>query len=172
MKSYRVIGIMSGTSLDGLDLAYCIFSENENSWIFEIKKAETIPYSSEWGKRLRNVANSSALEFVQTNADYGHFIGREVISFINKHNLKVDFICSHGHTSFHQPALGFTTQIGDGAAIAAETGLDVICDFRSLDVALHGQGAPLVPIGDRLLFSEFDYRLNLGGFANSTRNSN
>lgn len=166
MKSYRVIGIMSGTSLDGLDLAYCIFSENENSWIFEIKKAETIPYSSEWEKRLRNVANSSALEFVQANADYGHFIGRKVVSFINKYNLKVDFISSHGHTTFHQPALGFTTQIGDGAAIAAETGLDVICDFRSLDVALHGQGAPLVPIGDRLLFSEFDYRLNLGGFAN------
>lgn len=166
MDSYRVIGIMSGTSLDGLDLAYCTFSKNEGAWKYQIKKAETIPYSSEWEKRLKNLPIASSIDFAKTHADYGHYIGNEASKFIKKHNLEIDFISSHGHTIFHQPELRFTSQIGDGASIAAETGIDVICDFRSLDVALQGQGAPLVPIGDRQLFSEFDYRLNLGGFAN------
>lgn len=166
MDSYHVIGIMSGTSLDGLDLAYCVFSKSEDKWKYQIKKAETISYSSEWEKRLKNLPNSSAVDFARTHADYGHYIGNEAAKFIKKHHLEIDLISSHGHTIFHQPELGLTSQIGDGASIAAETGLDVVCDFRSLDVALQGQGAPLVPIGDRLLFSEFDYRLNLGGFAN------
>jgi anhydro-N-acetylmuramic acid kinase len=166
MKSYSVIGIMSGTSLDGLDLAFCIFSKKLDNWNYQILKAETVSYSSDWEKRLKELPKASAVEFVQTNTDYGTFIGQKVNSFINKHNLQVDFISSHGHTIFHQPILGFTSQIGAGASIAAETGLDVVCDFRSLDVALNGQGAPLVPIGDRLLFSEYDYRLNIGGFAN------
>jgi anhydro-N-acetylmuramic acid kinase len=166
MKSYRVIGIMSGTSLDGLDLAYCEFFKEQNHWSYKIQKAETVSYSHEWEKRLKSLAQASALEFVKTNNDYGHFIGRKAKSFINKNKLEADFISSHGHTLFHQPELGFTSQIGNGASIAAETGLDVICDFRSLDISLQGQGAPLVPIGDRILFSEFDYRLNLGGFAN------
>ena len=166
MKTYNIIGIMSGTSLDGLDFAYCKFSFKQGKWKYQIQKAETIPYSPKWGKRLKNLPKDSALEFAQTNTDYGHYIGEMVSAFISKHKLEVDFISSHGHTIFHQPKLRFTSQIGDGASIAAETSLDVICDFRSLDVALHGQGAPLVPIGDRELFSEFDYRLNLGGFAN------
>ncbi len=157
---------MSGTSMDGLDLAYSVFSKKGEKWKYQILNAETISYSSEWENRLKNLPKSSAQEFVKTNADYGHLIGNEVNKFIKKHNLEVDFISSHGHTIFHQPALGFTSQIGDGASIAAETNLDVVCDFRSLDVALNGQGAPLVPIGDKLLFSGFDYRLNLGGFAN------
>lgn len=166
MKSYNVIGIMSGTSLDGLDIAYCKFQEEKRLWKFEILEAETITYPESWLSRLQKLPFSNAMEFAQTHADYGHYIGKETANFINKHKLEVDFISSHGHTIFHQPILGFTTQIGDGASIAAETGLDVICDFRSLDVALQGQGAPLVPIGDRLLFSAFDFRLNLGGFAN------
>lgn len=166
MNKYRVIGIMSGTSLDGLDLAYCIFSKAQERWSYQVHTAETIPYSSEWENRLKNLPVAGAQEYAQTHADYGHYIGQEAVKFIKKHNLTVDFISSHGHTIFHQPALGYTAQIGDGASIAAETGLKIVCDFRSLDVALQGQGAPLVPIGDRLLFSEFDYRLNLGGFAN------
>ena len=166
MKSYRVIGLMSGTSLDGLDLAYCIFSKEGEFWRYQIQATETIPYSTEWKKRLIELPLSSAQDFAQTNADFGHLLGQLANSFIREHKLSVDFISSHGHTIFHQPELSFTSQIGDGTAITAETGLDVICDFRSLDVALQGQGAPLVPIGDRILFSEYDYRLNLGGFAN------
>ncbi len=172
MKSYRVIGIMSGTSLDGLDLAYCEFHLNKGKWSFQIKKAETISYETPWKERLLNLPKQSALQFVQTHTDYGHFIGQQVREFIEKHNLQADFISSHGHTVFHQPEKGFTSQIGDGSAIAAETGIDVVCDFRSLDVAHKGQGAPLVPIGDRLLFAEFDYCLNLGGFANISYKEN
>ncbi|MBN1651204.1 MAG: anhydro-N-acetylmuramic acid kinase [Bacteroidales bacterium] len=172
MKSYHVIGTMSGTSLDGLDMAYCEFYVEKGKWSFQLKKAETIPYSAEWRARLANLPKKSALDFSQTHSDYGHFIGEEVRKFIKKNSLNADFISSHGHTIFHQPEKGFTAQIGDGSAIAAETGLDVVCDFRSLDIALKGQGAPLVPIGDRFLFSEFDYRLNLGGFANISYEEN
>lgn len=172
MKSYNVIGLMSGTSLDGLDIAYCNFQEENGQWKFEILNAETVSYPIGWLSRLQKLPVSSAMEFAQTHADYGHYIGNQVAKFIKKHKLEVDFISSHGHTVFHQPLLGFTSQIGDGASIAAETALDVICDFRSLDVALQGQGAPLVPIGDRLLFSQFDFRLNLGGFANISFDEN
>jgi len=172
MKAYHVIGIMSGTSLDGLDLAYCIFSNKEDYWNYQIHTAETIPYFTEWEKRLKNLPTASAQDYAKTHTDYGHYIGQETNKFIKKHHLEIDFISSHGHTIFHQPQNGFTAQIGDGASIAAETGLDVVCDLRSLDIALKGQGAPLVPIGDRILFSEFDYRLNLGGFANISFDGN
>lgn len=166
MKTYRVIGLMSGTSMDGLDIAYCEFIEKDPHWGFKILKATTLPYPVVWQERLISAPYSSALEFVKTAADYGHYLGKVTAEFIRKNNLNIDFISSHGHTIFHQPQNGFSTQIGDGAAIAAETGLAVISDFRTLDVALKGQGAPLVPIGDRHLFSDFTYRLNLGGFAN------
>ncbi len=166
MKTYRVIGLMSGTSMDGLDIAYCEFIEQSPHWGFKIVKAATIPYPVIWQERLRSAPSSSALEFVKTDADYGHYLGKVTTEFIRRNNLRVDFISSHGHTIFHQPENGFTTQIGDGAAIAAEAGLRVINNFRALDVAYKGQGAPLVPIGDRHLFSDYDYRLNLGGFAN------
>ncbi len=165
-KEYKVIGLMSGTSLDGLDIAYCHFEMNENKWKYQIIKGHTIPYSIEWQNRLKSVETGSALELVQTDHDYGHLLGKLTKSFIDEHNINPDFIASHGHTVFHQPCNRITLQIGNGSAIAAETGLPVICDFRSMDVALGGQGAPLVPIGDRLLFPEYDYCLNLGGIAN------
>lgn len=164
--SYKVIGIMSGTSLDGLDLAYCLFSKQGNKWQFQIPHAETIPYDPKWRKRLNELPQASALDFAKTHVDFGRYIGDEANKFIEKFNLKVDFISSHGHTIFHQPENGFTAQIGDGASIAAKTSLDIICDFRSVDIALGGQGAPLVPIGDFYLFSDYNFRLNLGGFAN------
>lgn len=172
MKTYRVIGIMSGTSLDGLDLAYCEFFKKQSNWNYRIIKAKTFSYSKEWENKLKNLPKASALKFAQTHVEYGHYIGSKVNTFITEENLSVDFISSHGHTIFHQPEIHFTSQIGDGAAIAAETGLDVVCDFRSLDVALHGQGAPLVPIGDKELFSKYKYRLNLGGFANISYEEN
>ncbi len=157
---------MSGTSLDGLDIAFCEFSNEDHYWVYKIHAAETIPYTDEWQTTLSTLENGSALDFVTADVEYGHLLGRLTYDFIKKHNFAPDFIASHGHTIFHQPGKKITSQIGRGSAIAAETGIPVVCDFRSLDVALGGQGAPLVPIGDALLFAGFDYCLNIGGFAN------
>jgi anhydro-N-acetylmuramic acid kinase len=162
---------MSGTSLDGLDLAYCEFREHEGSgWDFEIKYAETKPYSDKWHSRLQNAPQLSGLELSLLNAEYGHYTGKCIKAFAERYGLRgglqPHFAAVHGHTVFHQPARGLTLPIGDGAAIAAECGLPVITQFRTSDVALGGQGAPLVPIGDTLLFEQYDYRLNLGGIAN------
>lgn len=166
-QKYNVIGLMSGTSLDGVDIVFCTLQTNNNgAWEYKIMSAETIPYTTEWKQRLVNSQQSDALTFCKTHTDYGFYLGELVTSFIAKHNAKPDFIASHGHTIFHQPQKRLTVQIGAGNAIAAQTELPVICDFRSTDVALGGQGAPLVPIGDKLLFAEYDFCLNLGGFAN------
>jgi len=166
MNEYRVIGLMSGTSLDGLDIAACRFGLDDGKWEYEILKAVTIPYTHDWSDMLSGLPHATALEFVSADHAYGHLLGKLSREFIQKHSLAVDFIASHGHTIFHRPDQGFTAQIGNGAAIRAEAGLPVICDFRSGDVADGGQGAPLVPAGDRLLFPTYDYCLNLGGFAN------
>ncbi|MFA4852433.1 MAG: anhydro-N-acetylmuramic acid kinase [Bacteroidales bacterium] len=166
MNNYKVIGVMSGTSLDGVDIAYCNFSEDNSKWSYCIEYAETFPYSDTWKETLSTLDNSTAFRFVSVHKEYGHFLGKLVSDFIAKHHILPDFVASHGHTIFHQPDKRITCQIGDGAAIAAECGIPVVCDFRSVDVALGGQGAPLVPIGDKFLFPDFDYCLNLGGFAN------
>lgn len=165
IKSQKVIGMMSGTSLDGLDIACCRFSFDQK-WHWEIMESTTIAYPPSWAKRLRGLMEVDALTLSRTHVEYGHFLGQQLAKFIEKHHLEPNLVASHGHTVFHQPREGFTLQIGDGNAIAAETGLPVVFDFRSLDVALGGQGAPLVPVGDRLLFKEYDYCLNLGGIAN------
>ena len=165
MDTYKVIGVMSGTSMDGLDLACCSFTF-ENKWDYTIHHALTIEYPVEWQDRLRSAMQASGEDLALIHADYGRYIGLQVRDFLDKTNFKADFVASHGHTVFHQPSRHFTLQIGDGNAIAAATGLPVIFDFRSLDVALGGQGAPLVPVGDRLLFGKYDYCLNLGGIAN------
>jgi anhydro-N-acetylmuramic acid kinase len=163
---YKVIGLMSGTSLDGLDIAFCHFRLESGAWIYSVLQAETIPYDRGWKKRLSDLPDCSALDFARTDHEYGHLLGKLCREFIGRYNISADFISSHGHTIFHKPGEGYTSQIGNGAAIKAETGLPVICDFRSGDVALGGQGAPLVPTGDRLLFPGYDACLNLGGFAN------
>lgn len=162
---------MSGTSLDGLDLAAIDFRLSNNKWHYEIVTGETIPYSVDWKNRLEQLPYSDAYSFALAHSEYGHFLGKEANDFIKRTNFRPDIIASHGHTIFHQPSKKLTVQIGDGSAIAAETGKPVICDFRSADVALGGQGAPLVPIGDRLLFPEFDACLNIGGFANISMES-
>lgn len=166
MDTYKVIGVMSGTSLDGLDLAYCHFTNEYGLWNYKILKAETIEYNEERRKQLNKIMLGSAVEITELDADLGTFIGKEIKKMTTKNSLSVDFISSHGHTVFHQPAKGFTLQIGSGAHICAAAMLPVVCDFRKLDVALGGQGAPLVPIGDKLLFSHYEYCLNLGGIAN------
>lgn len=170
----KIIGLMSGTSLDGLDIAYCEFqkSENNESWHYKILCAETINYSAEWIHKLRNLDSASALVFAQTDAELAYYFGEEVNKFIKKYNIQPQAIASHGQTIFHQPHNGFTTQIANGAYIHALTGIPVVSDFRTVDVGLGGNGAPLVPIGDELLFKEYDYCLNLGGFANISYTSN
>ena len=164
---YHVIGIMSGTSLDGVDLAYCVFKYDEKKkWSYQIEQTGTIPYPEEWMKLLPSLMKVDAYTFAKANVDLGYYFGSLIKTFILENNIAADFIASHGHTIFHQPDIGLTAQIGSGASIAATCGLPVVCDFRSTDVAYGGQGAPLVPMGDALLFSEFDYCLNLGGFSN------
>ena len=159
---------MSGTSLDGLDIAYCRIASDDGlaNFHFDLLAAETVAYSDDWVSRLASLHKASAYEYALADADLGHYFGRQVSAFCHRHPGPVDFIASHGHTVFHQPQLGMTAQIGDGNAIAAETGLPVVYDFRRLDVSLGGQGAPLVPVGDRLLFGQYDGCLNLGGFSN------
>lgn len=164
-KVIYAVGLMSGTSLDGLDIAYCRFVKDK-VWTGELLAGETIVYTEEWKSRLEKAFYASGAELWQLHADLGHFMGKQASEFISRNKLQVDLLASHGHTVFHQPDKGFTCQIGDGAAISAESGLSVVCDFRSLDVALKGQGAPLVPAGDEQLFHEYSYCLNLGGIAN------
>jgi len=166
MKTYKVIGIMSGSSMDGVDLAYCEFSQENGKWNYEIKESETIPYDDKWRVRLSQLRKQSTLVYVKTDVFYGHYLGQLVNSFCKKNNLNPDFISSHGHTVFHYPEIKITAQVGDGASLSAITGLPVVSDFRRYDVAKGGQGAPLVGIGDKHLFSEYDYCINLGGFAN------
>ncbi len=162
----KAIGLMSGTSLDGVDLAFCTFSLVEDRWTFTTEATETYSYTDEWLEVLRSLHLQSAPQIFEVDAALGRYFGELINKFIEKNNLHPDLIASHGHTLFHQPEKNFTTQIGSGAHISAITGLNTICDFRSKDVALGGQGAPLVPVGDHYLFSDFYACLNLGGIAN------
>ncbi len=166
MSEYRIIGLMSGTSLDGLDIAFCKFQNKNGVWNYDIEVADTVEYDSNWKNNLIRANELSAEAFLLLHNSYGEYIGDEINKFIKKHDLKPDIIASHGHTIFHQPEKKFTFQIGNGASIFAKTNITTIYDFRTLDVALGGQGAPLVPIGDKLLFSDYNYCLNLGGFGN------
>lgn len=166
MKKYRTIGVMSGTSLDGVDMAYCEFTEQKEAWKFSIKEAITYDYPASWKKRLSDVYQGSARTYTETHKDLGILMGEVLRVFINEHHLKPDFIATHGHTIFHNPASFYSCQIGSAPHIAARTGLPVVSDFRATDIAKGGQGAPLVPAGDKLLFGNYDFCLNLGGFAN------
>src|SRR6218665_28886 len=167
MSTFYAIGLMSGTSLDGLDICYAQFTQTDSVWNFEILNSETLPYSPDWEQSLRNAVTLSSEELLKLNSDYGFYLGEKTSEFISKHKIThLDLVASHGHTVFHQPQNNFTLQIGDGRAIKTKINKTVIYDFRSQDVILGGNGAPLVPIGDELLFSEFDACLNLGGFSN------
>ncbi len=161
-----IIGLMSGTSLDGIDIVYVKINAAEN-YCFEIIKAETISYSNAWKSALKEGFHLSGEKLLKLDADYGIHLGNILLNFIKENSItKLDFIASHGHTIFHNPEKKYTFQIGNGPYITSITGIKTICDFRVQDVALGGQGAPLVPIGDELLFSKYDYCLNLGGFSN------
>jgi anhydro-N-acetylmuramic acid kinase len=164
---YRVIGLMSGSSLDGLDIAFVEFEETAGKWQFNIVGADCISYTDALAIQLRNAVGLNGRDYLRLHSEYGHFLGNAVKQFIEENQLdyKVALIVSHGHTSFHEPGI-FSAQLGDGAAIAAVTGLPVVSDLRAMDVALGGQGAPIVPMGEKLLFEGYRYFLNIGGIAN------
>jgi len=162
----KAIGLMSGSSLDAIDIAYCEFNKTEKKWSFQMPITESIPMPERWKARLIHLPTQSALVYVKTHTYLGHFLGETLCNFIQKNQLKPDLIASHGHTIFHEPQNLMTAQIGDGAAIAAITGIPTITQLRSSDVALGGQGAPIVPIGDKYLFADHRFCLNLGGIAN------
>ncbi len=166
-RIFYVIGLMSGSSLDGLDICYVQFQNDELRFDYKIIHAECVDYSTDFRERLRNVSQLSAYEYAKTHTELGNYFGKLTAAFIRKNKIQqVDFIASHGQTIFHQPALGFTAQIGCGAQIAAQTHCNVVADLRTTDVANQGQGAPLVPIAEKYLFPGFSCFLNIGGIAN------
>jgi len=163
---YNVIGVMSGTSLDGVDLVFVEFKFN-GVWSFEIINAETVDYKEGWKVILKGLVTHSLSELQKIDEDYTYYLASIISDFIKKNNIKnIDAVCSHGHTALHQPSKKLTYQIGNKPILAELLNEKIVCDFRVQDVELGGQGAPLVPIGDKLLFSEYDFCLNLGGFAN------
>lgn len=167
---YNMIGLMSGTSGDGLDLAYCHY-EKSGRWSFEILHSMTIPFSDVMGEKLMKSHLLSALDLAILDVDFGRWMGEKVKEFCQENQIFPQAVCSHGHTVFHQPEKGLSLQIGNGWALHQACGLKVINDFRMLDVQLEGQGAPLVPIGDQLLFPQIDFCINLGGIANISMDS-
>jgi anhydro-N-acetylmuramic acid kinase len=165
-SKYNVIGVMSGTSLDGIDLAIIEFWFNE-IWSFRIIKAETIDYSKQWKESLKNLVSKSANELTVVDQNYTVYLSSVINDFTYRNRIShIDAVCSHGHTALHQPEKGITFQIGNREELSKLIGKTVVCNFRVQDIQLGGQGAPLVPIGDELLFPNYDFCLNLGGFAN------
>lgn len=169
---YKVIGLMSGSSLDGLDIAFVQLQENGGKWSYEILQADCYEYDSTWMAKLKNAVHLNALDYQLLHTEYGHYIGKQINLFIenNKLHHQVSLISSHGHTTFHVPKKLMTAQLGDGAAIAAETKLPVVTDLRAMDIAFGGQGAPIVPMGEKMLLNNYNYFLNLGGIANISVN--
>lgn len=166
-ENYNVIGIMSGTSLDGIDLAHISLNFGSANVAYSIGKAATIPYSNEWVQRLKSAVDYSPLQLTDLDTEYTALLASVIRDFMTMYSLpEPDAVCSHGHTILHQPENRITLQLGNLPKIASLLGHTVVCDFRVQDVAMGGQGAPLVPIGDRMLFSEYYYCLNLGGFSN------
>lgn len=158
---------MSGTSLDGIDLAVLVFTFQNQKWTYTIQESDTVGYSADWVIKLKEAVSYSESRLKELNKDYTELLAKVIHDFISRHDIQeIDAVCSHGHTILHQPEKGFTLQIGNLPEIAALIHQKVVCDFRVQDVELGGEGAPLVPIGDRLLFSGYDYCLNLGGFSN------
>lgn len=170
---YNVIGVMSGTSLDGVDLAHIQFRIKDQKWLFDILESETIPYSLDWINTLKIAVDFSETKLAKLNHEYTSLLASIISNFIAHHKIQnLDAVCSHGHTILHQPEKGITLQIGNLPELANILQQTVVCNFRIQDVQLGGQGAPLVPIGDRILFPEYDYCMNLGGFSNVSFENN
>lgn len=167
-KALKIIGLMSGTSLDGLDLVFVHLWYEKNKWNYKIIFSECVDYEEDWKKMIASIPQLSAEAFWQKHVELGHYFGKSTYDFMQKHNIfdEVDWVVSHGQTIFHQPQLGYTAQIGCGAAVSASAQKNVVCDLRSMDVAHNGQGAPLVPVGEKYLFQDCSIFLNLGGISN------
>jgi anhydro-N-acetylmuramic acid kinase len=163
---YRVTGLMSGSSMDGVDLACCDFIKEGNRWEYRIIEAETFPYDSELLGKLSQACTWGRSDIRELDIELGNYYAGLLNRFHSQKGLSPDIIASHGHTILHDPRQGITLQAGNGRIMSQKTGITVINDFRSEDVAQGGEGAPLVPIGDRILFGKFEGCLNLGGFAN------
>ncbi len=169
-KKYRVLGVMSGTSLDGVDVALVDFWLENNKWKFRVEISDTTPYDVHWQQRLAQAHHLSPKKLEELDNDYSLKLYELLSDFILANHVgQVDAVCSHGHTVLHQPQKGFTVQIGNQPLLSEMLGCTLVCDFRVQDVENGGQGAPLVPVGDYLLFSDYTAALNLGGFANLTR---
>lgn len=162
----KVLGIMSGTSMDGVDLALCDIQNTSKGYTASIIKGITVPYNESWRVRLSQLRYQNAEVYTKTDVFYGRFLGELSAGFFEHMGEKADLIASHGHTIFHNPKQSLTAQIGDGATLNAYAKVPVVSNFRRADVGLGGQGAPLVGIGDELLFGEYNFCLNLGGFCN------
>jgi anhydro-N-acetylmuramic acid kinase len=169
---YRVIGTMSGSSLDGLDIAFVELQETSGKWTYELRNSACYEYPQEWIEKLTGAPHLRSLDYQLLHTEYGHYTGELINRFIRDHDIQyqVQLIASHGHTTFHVPSKRMTAQLGCGAAIAAETGINVVSDLRAMDIALGGQGAPIVPIGEKLLLGDAQFFLNLGGIANISIN--
>lgn len=172
MITHTAIGLMSGSSLDGLDIALVRFHEENDKFSFQILQAETLPYPEFWTQQLAQAFHKQPEDLVLLDKEYGKYLGEQVLAFAQKHDVHPNFVASHGHTIFHRPEEHYTLQIGDGQELARACGFTVINDFRSEDVSKGGQGAPLVPIGDKLLFSDYEMCLNIGGIANISYDEN
>ena len=170
-EAYNVIGVMSGTSLDGIDLVYVSLFPSD--WSYSIIHADTIAYSENWHSDLKDSIHLNKDQLKDLDISYTRLLAKTIATFIDTHAITdIDAVCSHGHTVLHQPENALTYQIGNRPELATMIGQKVVCDFRVQDVKFGGQGAPLVPIGDRLLFSDYKYCLNLGGFANVSFENN
>ncbi len=165
---YKVLGLMSGSSADGLDIIFVELDENRGNWSYIIKAGDCIFYDKEWREKLITAKALDAYNYMLLHIAYAKFIAVSINNFISKNNLQhqVQLIATHGHTVFHAPENNMTAQLGDGATIAALTGINVVSDLRNMDVALNGQGAPIVPLGEKLIFYGYNFYLNIGGIAN------
>jgi len=169
MKIFYVIGVMSGTSLDGVDLVYVKFIQDEK-WSFEIINSKTYKYEDSVSKLLTKISEKSLEEIKLIDREYSKKLADIIKRFIFEFSIKnIHFVSSHGHTAIHDPSNSITYQIGNLPIISQEINQNVICDFRAQDIELGGQGAPLVPVGENYLFHEYDSFINLGGFANISK---
>lgn len=171
MNNFYVIGVMSGTSLDGVDIVYVKFTKDE-TWSFEIISSKTYKYEKSVAELLIDLSKKSIDLIKEIDIEYSYELAKIINQFISQFSIKkIDFISSHGHTAIHSPSNAITYQIGNLPILSKKINQDVICDFRVQDVELGGQGAPLVPVGEKYLFKEYDSFINLGGFANISKHA-